>query len=427
MIPFDDKSRPPGQGQCFTGPESGLLNVDMARERLLSSVEPIREKESVPLAQALGRVLASTQYAPIAVPNAPNSAMDGYALRAADTAAGGTVRLPVQQRIAAGAVSTPLQPGTAARIFTGAALPPGADAVVTQEATRLDANCIVLEERVPAGQFVRHAGEDIPRGHALLTAGTRLGPPHLGLAASVGLAALPVIRSLRVALITTGSELVAPGNVLPPGKIYDANQHMLLAMLEQLRCQIHSFGIVQDERQTTLEVLKAATGNFDLVLSSGGVSVGDEDHVRAAVESLGTLSLWRIAMKPGKPLAFGHLEATPFLGLPGNPVSAFITFCLFARPLILRLQGSAAVEPFGIELTAGFDWKKAGPRREFLRARRVREATGGESVAIYPNQSSAVLTSVTWADGVVCVPEGRTVARGDRVMFLPFAEFGVGV
>lgn len=427
MIAPENRDRATASAACFTGPESGLLNVDAARERLLAAVTAVPETELVPLEKALGRVLASTQHSPIAVPSVPNSAMDGYALRAADAAVSGTFRLPLHQRIAAGDVPLPLAPGTAARIFTGAALPPGADTVVMQESARLEAGAVVLEGPVAVGQFVRRPGEDIPAGHALLTRGTRLAPQHLGLAASVGLAALPVFRPLRVALLTTGSELVAPGHPLPAGKIYDSNHYTLLALLEQLRCQTRSHGIVQDDHRTTLEVLEAAARDADLVLTSGGVSVGEEDHVRAAVESLGALSLWRIAMKPGKPLAFGRIGATPFLGLPGNPVSAFVTFCLFARPLILHLQGSAAVEPLPIWLAADFEWKKAAARREFLRARRRRDPNGSEWATIYPNQSSGVLSSVTWAEGVVCVLEGQTVARGDRVAFLPFTELGASV
>lgn len=425
MIPSNNSDRVPASTRCFTVPQSGLLNVEAAREQLLAAVNPVTETALVPLEQALGRVLASTQLAPIAVPSVPNSAMDGYALRAADTTGASPIRLPVQQRIAAGDVPAPLLPGTAARIFTGAALPLGADAVVMQETTRLEADTVLLEGPVAVGQFVRHPGEDIPQGHALLTQGTHLAPQHLGLAASVGLAALPVFRPLRVAVVTTGSELVAPGQPLPPGKIYDANRYVLLAMLAQLHCQTRSVGTVHDDRQAILEALEAAAHGADLVLTSGGVSVGEEDHVRAAVETLGELSLWRIAMKPGKPLAFGRIGTTPFLGLPGNPVSAFVTFCLFARPLIMHLQGGVAAEPHPVWVGADFEWKKPGPRREFLRARRMHDGQGGERAVIYPNQSSGVLSSVTWAEGVVCVPEGQTVARGDRVAFLPFTELGV--
>lgn len=399
--------------------------MDTARAQILAAVEPITETEAVPLVAALGRVLAQSQVAPMAVPNVANSAMDGYALIAADTAGGGMIRLPIQQRIAAGDVPKPLARGAVARIFTGAALPPGADTVVMQESVRVDAGHVVLEGPVPRAQYVRLPGEDIALNQALLAAGTRLGPPHLGLAASVGLATLPVFQSLRVAVLVTGSELVAPGHVLPAGKIYDTNQYMLLAMLEQLRCRTRSFGIVPDDRPGTRAVLEAAAADYDLILSSGGVSVGEEDHVRAALESLGELRLWRIAMKPGKPLAFGRIGATPFLGLPGNPVSAFVTFCLFARPLILRLQGSAATDPVAMWLAADFEWRRPGPRREFLRARRVCDVKGDERVAVYGNQSSGVLSSVAWADGLVCIPENQTVGRGDRVQFLPFTELGI--
>ena len=403
-----------------------LLPLDDALAQLLAQAAPLAQGEAVATFDADGRVLLRDAVSPLQVPPLDNSAMDGYALRCADVVAPGAV-LPVSQRIPAGSVGTPLRPGTAARIFTGAPVPLGADAVVMQE------DCEVLEDgrvRVHGvhrpGQHIRRAGEDIARGATVLAAGTRLTPAALGLAASIGLAQLEVARRPRVALFSTGDELAMPGEVpperLPPGAIYNSNRFFLRAMLLRLGCEVSDLGIVPDRREATVAALREAAQGHDLILTSGGVSVGEEDHIKPAVERLGTLQLWQIAMKPGKPFAYGQIPhaggSAHFMGLPGNPVSSFVTFGLLVRPFLLRLQGVRDVAPKAIAATAGFNWPRADKRREFLRVRQGADGT----LELFPNQSSGVLTSAAWADGVVDNPAGQTIARGDTVRFLPFAE-----
>jgi len=398
-----------------------MMSFDEARRFLLERARSISGTETVATGEALGRVLAQTQRSAINVPPAHNSAMDGYAVTAADVAAEGDTRLPVTQRIAAGSTGRPLARGTAARIFTGAPIPPGADAVVMQERCISEDDEVIIRGAVRVGDNIRRAGEDIAEGDELLAAGTKLRPQEMGLAASVGLAQLPVYRRLRVATFSTGDELVTPGEPLAEGKIYNSNRFTLLGLLAGLNCAVVDLGSVPDTFQATRDALSRAADEADLIITSGGVSVGEEDHVKAALDALGKVDMWRVAMKPGKPLAFGDVTGTPFLGLPGNPVSAFATFVLFARPFLLRCQGVADVLPRLLSAKAGFEWPKPGPRREFLRAR-LEAAPGGAQAAIYPKQGSGVLTSTVWADGLVVVPEGQTVARGDSVEFIPFNE-----
>ncbi|MBY0242154.1 MAG: molybdopterin molybdotransferase MoeA [Burkholderiaceae bacterium] len=397
-----------------------MLTVSAALELLLSAATPVAETETLPTLEANGRVLAQAQVSGMNVPSADNTQMDGYAVRAEDCA-GGAATLTVSQRIPAGHVGQPLLPGTAARIFTGAMIPEGADAVVMQEQCELAGNLVTINHAPQSGEWIRRAGEDITHGSVILAEGTRLGSPELGLAASVGLAQLPLRRRVRVAVFFTGDELTMPGQPLAPGAIYNSNRFTLRALLENLGCTITDFGIVPDSLDATRAVLRQAAAGNDLIITSGGVSVGEEDHVKPAVEAEGKLNMWQIAMKPGKPLAFGEVQDAWFMGLPGNPVSSFVTFLMFVRPFILKLQGvrdPAALTPKAYALRADFDWPKADRRNEFLRARL--NSAGG--LDLFVNQGSAVLTSAVWADGLVDNPPGQVIERGDIVRFIPFSE-----
>ena len=398
-----------------------LTSFEEAIETLLASVPVPGDTEHVDTGEAMGRVLAESLVSSVDVPPLDNSAMDGYAVASGDVMVSGTV-LPVSQRIAAGEVGKPLQAGTAARIFTGAPLPPNADAVIMQEMCERDGEQVKINEVVQAGQNVRNAGEDIAAGAVILQPGTKLRAQELGLAASIGASPLSVYRKLKVGLFFTGDELVAPGEPLGPGKIYNSNRYSLIGLLQTMGCEIVDLGIVPDDLQSTKDALQAAASQSDLVITSGGVSVGEEDHVRIALEELGELNMWRIAMKPGKPLAYGSVNGTPFMGLPGNPVSAYVTFCLFVSPYIKSMQGMTRVLPTSLQMTANFDWPRPGKRREYLRARPVQDNRGSTRVEIYPHQGSGVLTSTSWADGLVIVPIGDTFSIGDMVEYLPFSE-----
>ena len=399
-----------------------LMALDDALAALLAQAAAPLAQEEVSTFDADGRVLAQDIVSALQVPAFDNSAMDGYALHCADVAAAGTV-LPVSQRIAAGSMGEPLQSGTAARIFTGAPVPPGADAVVMQEDCVAQDDGTVRVQAVPrAGQNIRRAGEDIAQGAVVLRAGTRLTPAALGLAASVGLARLPVARRPRVALFSTGDELVMPGDVapsqLPPGAIYNSNRFFLRALLRRLGCEVTDCGNLPDQREATAEALRGASASHDVVLTSGGVSVGEEDHVKPAVQQLGRLDLWQIAIKPGKPFACGRVGGAHFIGLPGNPVSSLITFLMLVRPFLLRLQGVENVAPRSVAASAHFDWPKPEKRREFLRVRH----NGAGGLDLFPHQGSGVLTSAIWGDGVVDHPAGQTIAHGDVVRFIAFSE-----
>ena len=403
-----------------------MLSVREALDTLLASARPVQELEVVSTLDANGRVLALDQASTIAVPSADNTSMDGYAVRAADCVNGGAT-LRVVQRIPAGHVGAPLEAGTAARIFTGAMIPAGADAVVMQEQCELNGDMVTIRHTPASGEWIRRTGEDINAGATILPAGTRLRSQELGLAASVGLATLPVRRRLRVAVFFTGDELTmpgeAPGGVLAPGAIYNSNRFTLRALLENFGCVVNDFGIVPDTLDATRATLKEAARENDLIITSGGVSVGEEDHIKPAVELEGQLNMWQIAVKPGKPLAFGEVRKDGgtafFLGLPGNPVSSFVTFLLFVRPFLLRLQGvSGPVEPRAWQLRADFNLPKADRRNEFLRAR----VNAGGGLDLFPNQGSGVLTSTVWGDGLIDNPPGRVIHEGDIVRFIPFAE-----
>jgi molybdopterin molybdotransferase len=398
------------------------MPLDDALARLLAQALPLPGVDTMRTFDADGRVLAHDLVSALQVPPLDNSAMDGYALRCADVPQPGTV-LPVSQRIPAGRVGTPLQPGTAARIFTGAPVPEGADAVVMQEECSAEGDGHVRVQATPrAGQNIRLAGENITRGSVVLQAGARLTPAALGLAASIGVAELPVARRPRVALFSTGDELAMPGEVapeqLPPGAIYNSNRFFLHALLQRMGCEVTDMGIVPDRLGATQDALRTASQGHDVILTSGGVSVGEEDHIKPAVQALGQLDLWQIAIKPGKPFAYGRVGPAHFVGLPGNPVASFITFAILVRPFLLRLQGVRDVAPRGIAARADFDWPKADKRREFLR---VRYNAAG-ALDLFTNQGSGVLTSTVWGDGVVDNPPGQTIARGDTVRFHSFAE-----
>jgi molybdopterin molybdotransferase len=395
----------------------GLLSVDEALEVLLAGAKPVAEIEDVSTLEATDRVLARAQSSTMDVPPMDNSAMDGYAVRVADIA-GPDTRLRIAQRIAAGSVGQPLAAGTAARIFTGAPIPPGADAVVMQEFCAVDGDHVVVKKKPQPEEWVRRAGSDIRSGGAVLAAGTKLRPQDTGLAASVGIKALPVHRKVKLALFFTGDELVMPGDPLPPGRIYNSNRFTLNGMAKAFGCEVRDYGIVPDRLDATREVLRRAAAENDIIVTSGGVSVGEEDHVKPAVEAEGSLLMWKIAMKPGRPLAFGKVKDAAFIGLPGNPVSSFVTFLIFVRPFLLKTQGIAHVAPHVIDARADFAWDRPDARREFLR---VRWNTAG-GLDLYPSQDSAVMTSTAWADGLVDNPASQSIGKGDRVRFLSFAE-----
>jgi molybdopterin molybdotransferase len=417
----------------MNAPRPPLLTLDEALSALLQQARTLNGTEWVNTLDADGRVLAQDLVAELQVPPQDNSAMDGYAVRCADVLEPGTL-LQVTQRIPAGSQGQPLQPMQAARIFTGAPIPPGADAVVMQEDTQTPQEGLVQIQIKPApGMAIRRSGEDITRGRLVLAQGVRLGPAELGLAASIGLNQLSVRARPRVALLTTGDELIMPGTVapadMPPGAIYNSNRYFLRALLQRLGCSVSDLGIVPDRLQATRQALADAAAHHDLVLTSGGVSVGEEDHIKPALQSLGELHLWSLAIKPGKPFALGSIRRPGgtesdapmchFIGLPGNPVSSFVTFLLLVRPFLLQLQGAQTIEPVRTPMRADFDWPKADRRREFLRARR--NAQGG--LDVFPNQSSGVLTSVVWGDGVIDLPAGHTIAVGDMVNFISWADW----
>jgi len=398
------------------GKTGALLPVEEALARLLAMAEaaPILERERLPLAQTQGRVLADDLVSTLDLPPWPNSAMDGYALRLADCQG---EPLPVSQRIFAGQAPEPLKPGTCARIFTGAPVPAGADCVEMQENAQVQADERVLfSEPLSLGQNIRPQGQETTVGETVLVAGTRLGPIEQGLAASLGCAELEVVRPVRVAVLSTGDELVEPGQALGPGQIYNSNRVLLCSWLQRLGCEVVDAGILPDDLPATRQRL-AELVDVDLILSTGGVSVGEADFLGIALREEGELALWKLAIKPGKPLTCGHFRGVPVIGLPGNPASTLVTFALLARPYLLRRQGVGDVLPLQFQVPAGFVWAKPGNRREYLRGRMEQ----GRAV-IYRNQSSGVLRSAAWAEGLVEVLEGRTLVEGDWVNFIPLSE-----
>ena len=396
----------------------GLIPVDEAVSRILDAATSVLQSENVNIADGLDRVIAEEVTSTIDVPGYDNSAMDGYAVHSSDCAGAGS-SLTVSQRIPAGQSGTRLDTGAAARIFTGAPVPEGADAVVMQELCEQRGDTVVINKAVEAGENIRRAGEDIQRGSVVLSPGTRIRPQEQGLMASIGLASVAVFRKLKVATFFTGDELVEPGNELASGQIYNSNRYTLKGLLESAGCDVIDYGIVADTLEATLEVMKTAAANADLVLTSGGVSVGEEDYVRIALERLGELNMWRINMKPGKPVAFGGIGDTLFMGLPGNPVSVFVTFLIFAQPLIRKMQGMASYQQAPVMMRAGFDWQ-GGKRQEYLRVRQAASKQGTE-LELYSHQGSGVLSSVSWADGLVIIEPGQAVKAGDVLRYIPFA------
>jgi len=402
-----------------------MLTAQQALDHLLSNAMTVSESEKVNTQAALGRVLAEDVKSLVDVPPLDNTSMDGYAVRCADTATPGQT-LRIAQRIPAGSIGTQLEPGTAARIFTGAPVPPSADAVVMQEDCTVgdQPDQVTINVAPTSGQWIRRKGEDLTTGKTCLTAGTFLRPQELGVAASAGLTHLNVKRRVKVAAFFTGDELALPGELLKPGGIYNSNRDTLLACLKSLGCDATDLGIVPDRLDATREALRKASKDHDLIITSGGVSVGEEDHIKPAVTAEGRLDLWQIAIKPGKPLAFGAVRKSSepkdgeawFIGLPGNPVSSFVTFLLFVRPFILKLQGREAMLPQSYLMRADFDWLKADRRNEFLRVK-INDQGG---LDLYPNQSSGVLTSASWGDGLVDCPPSQPIKAGDLVKYIPF-------
>lgn len=402
-----------------------LLDFDEALAQLLSRAYAVCGEETLDTLQALDRVLAQDQRAMLDVPSLDNSQMDGWAVRREEVLAAQESQqgLPVSQRIPAGAVALPLQPGTVARIFTGGLMPEGADAVIMQEQAGVLGDTVRFAQVPSPGEWIRRRAEDIRAGEVILPAGTRLNPQALGLAASVGLARLPVRTRLRVACFFTGDELAMPGEPLKPGALYNSNRFVLRGLLERLGCEVIDLGIVPDSLASTRAALREAAQVSDLIVTSGGMSVGEEDHVKPALQAEGQLITWQIAIKPGKPLAWGEVRrlqggCAQFIGLPGNPVSSFVTFLLFVRPFIARLQGRIETTARSVTMRADFDWPRPDRRREFLRVRR--NAQGG--LDLFPNQGSAVLTSTVWADGLVDNPAGASIRQGDTVKFLSWDE-----
>ncbi|MGH8346126.1 MAG: molybdopterin molybdotransferase MoeA [Pseudomonas sp.] len=398
------------------GKTGSLMPVEQALARLLemAGTSRIVERERLPLAQVQGRVLAEDLVSTLDLPPWPNSAMDGYALRMADWTG---EPLVVSQKVFAGQAPEPLQPGTCARIFTGAPVPAGADCVEMQENAEVQADERVrFTGSLALGQNIRPQGQEATVGELILPAGTRLGPIEQGLAASLGCAELEVVRKVRVAVLSTGDELIEPGQALGPGQIYNSNRVLLCSWLQRLGCEVVDAGILPDNLETTRSRL-GELKDVDLILSTGGVSVGEADFLGIALREEGELTLWKLAIKPGKPLTFGHFRGVPVIGLPGNPASTLVTFALLTRPYLLRRQGVKEVEPLKVQVPAGFDWLQPGNRREYLRGR----LENGRAT-IYKNQSSGVLRSAAWADGLVEVLEGRTLVQGDGVFFIPLSE-----
>lgn len=402
--------------------QSGLQPVEQALEILLNSAKAITETEIVTVEQALGRVLAEDQRSTVDVPPADNSAMDGFAFHSSNLAPDGSTTLPISQRIPAGVAPGLLQPGTAARIFTGAEVPPGADTVVMQENCEWANDNVTILVASKAGDNIRPQGQDIQSGSVIMSRGHRIKPQDMGLLASVGIAEISVYRKLNVAILSTGDELIEPGTALQPGQIYNSNRYTLAGQMNAMGFNTIDLGIVADNFEATEQALRKAAKEADCIVTSGGVSVGEEDHVKVCVEKLGGIDLWKLAIKPGKPMAFGNVLGTPFLGLPGNPAAVFVTCSIVARPYLLKIQGANDILPTPIQVTANFDRPKPAKRQEYLRAKLVINEKGEACAELAGNQSSGVLSTASVGNGFAIHPLGGTIQMGEPVKFLLFSD-----
>ncbi len=400
-----------------------LMTLEQAGERVAALVAPVGGTETVPLAAADGRVLADTVLAPLDLPPFANSAVDGYAVHSGDLASSGTTRLPLGGRVAAGADAAGFAArGRAIRVFTGAPMPPGADTVFMQEDVTLEDGAVLLPAGLAPGANARPAGEDIARGALAAAAGQRLRPQDLALLSALGVTQVVVRRRPRVAIFSTGDELTEPGQPLGPAAIYDANRALLRAMVARAGAEVVDLGILRDERAGLAQRLAEAAASCDLVLTSGGVSTGEEDHVKAALEQVGALAFWRIGIKPGRPVALGRIGTVPFIGLPGNPVAVFVTFAFVARVLIARLAGTAPVAPLSLPVRLGFAYRKKEGRREYVRVSLKPGPDGVQIARKHPQDGAGVLTSLTRTDGLVELEEDMTrIEEGTIVPFLAYA------
>lgn len=404
------------QACCDQAPKNSLKNLDQALAELINKckVQPLTEE--IPLAHALNRVLADDILATVNVPPEDNSAVDGYALRHEDLKHNSTLR--ISQRIPAGHAPDKLEPGTAARIFTGANIPEGANCVVMQENTSLseDQKWVTISGQTGLNQNIRPKAQDIQAGTRILSKGLKLSPQRIGLIASTGVARLKVYKMLKVAIFSTGDEIVEPGSTLKAGQIYNSNRYLLDGFLKALGMEVFDLGRIPDKLEDTMNALKKASRSADVVITTGGASVGEEDYVQSAIRQLGQIDFWKVAIKPGKPVMLGEIDNTPILGLPGNPGAVFVTFMILARPFLRHMQGHKTIQLKPFRLPINFSIKKAGIRREFLRVIRNDE----NQLELHPNQSSGMLSSASWADGLAVIMEHTTPQKGEYVDYLPF-------